>query len=151
MHSKSVIIIANELNHPMPLFAQNCENHFTGLKEFIYQSGVNLSKPNLTNQEMCFELGEQGFIVMLHDKTEITNNLLIFIPKEISPKQYNWFDKRKNGLNDYELMLINNTCDKKWENIDYTITDKPIISELFRILNEKLIPEEKVKIKSKNL
>ena len=145
MNSKSVIIIPNELNYNLPLFAQNCDQHFEGIMEFIYQSGVGLSKLNPNTQEACFELGEQGFVIMLHDKTNITNNLITFIPKEISPKQYNWFDKRKNGLKDYNLMLMNNKDNKEWEAIDATMINEPINYELIRILNEKLIPERKIK------
>ena len=151
MNAKAVIVIANELNYSIPLFVENCENHIEGLKKYIYHNDINLSKiTNISIQEASIDLGEQGYTVILYDKEENYRNLVIYLPQEISPKQYEWFNKRKKGLENYNLMIADNTHDNNWNSIDETITDKPIITELFRLLDEKLIKSTKTRVKTKN-
>lgn len=141
MKEKAVIIISNELEQPFPLFVFNCENnHSEGLKEFVYQVGISLPEiKNISTPEIAFYLGELGYVVMLYNKYLNENDLVIFLPKQISPKQLEWFEKRKKGLLTYNIMIFEHDADKKWRPIDQTTTKEPIISELDKITTKKLI------------
>lgn len=143
MPKKAIVIIPNEQIHQIPLFVSNCENsHLEGFSKFIYHSDMNYSiTKNTSSQEIAFFLGELGYTVMLYDYDEAINenNLVIFLPSQISPKQIEWFEKRKKGLSNYNIMIFENVIDKNWIPIDKTTTEEPMLSELERITNKRLI------------
>lgn len=145
MGQKVVIIIANELDNQIPLFVFPCDQeHKDGIRNFIYENGLSIPL-DLSAHEASFALTEIGFCVMLYDKLTTSNqkieNLIAYIPKNISPKQYAWFEKRKTGLTNYELAFYDYTNESTWNAIDKFTTDKPIVLALMETLNKKQISQ----------
>ena len=143
MLKKAIIIIPNEQINNLSLYvAEGEKNHLEELIKFLYRSGVDYPVTSkTTSQEIAFYLGELGYTVMLYDYSEHTKdkNLVVFLPKQISKNQFNWFEKRKQGLLEYNLMIFEIVDNTRWNPIDETTTKEPIISELDKIMNKKLI------------
>ena len=142
MEKKTLIIIPNENKYQIPLYVHNCEfTHLEGFMNFIYHNDINYQiDRKTTSQEIAFHLGESGYVVMLHDYDDIINenNLVVFLPNELSQKQFDWFQKRKEGLKNYNIMIFE-SIKNDWIPIDNTTTNEPIISELDKITNKKLV------------
>jgi hypothetical protein len=147
MGKKSVIIIPNEQYVKIPLYVKSCKLHSEGIQNFVFQNDINLfgKEYSYSFQEIAFELAEQDYLVMGYDEIENMKNLIIYLPNRISPKQLEYFEKRKEGLKDYNLMFYSHTEDNKIKMYDNTTTSVPIIDELMKELKLKLSNKKHIK------
>ena len=151
MNKKTVIIIPNELTTNIKEFYCRCDElHIEGISKFIYQNDLSISSQMLRNSDkVSKELADQGFIVVLIDEfynEENIKNLVILLPKEISPNQMEYFKTRKEYLQNYNLMILVKVENEKFKFIDQTTTSNPLIDELMEILSNRLIKVNKKKI-----
>ena len=73
------------------------------------------------------------------------------MPTKISPKQYEYFEKRKKGFGSYDFAFFICSKDNKHHVVDKTTFQGNILEEFFRTLNQKKITLDiKVKKKTNN-
>lgn len=92
---------------------------------------------------MAFELSKQDYLVMGYDEVGDLKTLIIFLPNKISPKQLEYFVRRKEGLKDYNIMFYSYGEDYKIQIHDKTTVQEPIIDNLMEELNNRLIDKKK--------
>lgn len=140
MTTKIVIIIPNEdetyLNQ---VYVEECERfHQEKLLKYCDEVGIFLDQKERENSQLSSKhLAREGFCTILCDENRDLVNMVIFLPKIISDKQYSWFKKRLVGLERYELFILNYTNENRWELIENTTTDEKIINVLNNLLEEK--------------
>ena len=140
---KIVTVLSNKMDDES--FVRRCEfSHTEALNEFMYINDIRLENDydNLS-QKIAFSLVEMGYLVMFYDNIYDSNDLIIFLPKQVNKKQYDWFKKRKKGLLNYNVYIFENYEDKKWKTVGEMIDNEIVISLLFEKLNEKLTINKK--------
>lgn len=137
---KIVVIIPNELETNIPLFTFSCEdNHREGIWEFLYQNDFPLpEEKRITSQEISFSLAEQGFCVLMGEEDETEKNLVAFLSTRISPNQYEYFERRKKGLENYNFAFFDRTDNSLWNIIDRTTFSGDIMEEFLKRLKNKV-------------
>lgn len=146
---KIVTILPNKINDDS--FVYKCDiSHNEALHEFMYINDIRLeNEQDKLSQKIAFSLVEMNYLVMFYDNEYNTNNLIIFLPKKINKKQYEWFKKRKKGLINYNVHIFENYEENKWTTVGDLLDNEIVISLLFEKLDEKLVIN-KAKIKDKN-
>lgn len=148
MNKKLVVIIPNELEMKnLSLFVTLCKSsHLAVLKEFIYNTGIELSEDILEHPDKTSKaLAEQGLLIMLTDEFDNTKEITVYLPLKTSPKQLDYFEKRKGPLQSYNISLSLKKEDGHFEIIDKTNADRPIIDILIDKLKERLVEKGKTK------
>lgn len=153
MTTKIVIIIPNEnkisLSEP---YVEECEQfHKEQINKFCYEIGITLTEHQQENSHLgSKELAIEGFCTILCDETPILTNMIIFLPNEIGDNQYNWFNKRIEGLKRYNISIFNYTNSQEWELLDHATIKEPMIESLKKLLEEKHVSKGKIKQRTKN-
>lgn len=146
MNKKIVIVIPNEHEVNIPVYAKSCNYHAEGIRKFIYEAGLDLHGKEILNiNTISIELAKQGYIIMNFDSFNGNENIIVYLPNKISLKQLEYFEKRKEQLKNYNISFCVNNEHNEMNIIDETTTNSPIIDELLNELNNRLIID-----KSKN-
>ena len=153
MNRKVVGVLPNELEIKLPPFISSCYNHFDKIKEFIYNTGINLYGQERDNIDTTSKLlADQGFLVFSVDEIEQVKSLVIYIPEKISPKQLEYFEKRKEPFSQYIIEYLIKQSNGLFEHKYQDNLDRPVIDSLINDLKERLTTKEKNKtlIREKN-
>ena len=143
MNKKVVIVIPNEYEVNISLYVKSCNYHAEGIRSFIYEAGIDLHGKEILNiNEMSYELSKQGYVIMNFDSFNGFENFVIYLPNKISPKQLEYFEKRKEQLKNYNIAFCVHNGHNTLNITDKTTTDKPIIDELLNELNNRLISKQ---------
>ena len=146
MNTKLVVVIPNEYATQIPVYVKRCNYHAEGIRSFIYDAGLDLhGKEMLNSNTMSLELSKQGYIIMSLDSFNDQQNLVVYLPNEISPNQLEYFKKRKVQLKDFNLSYCTQNEYNEMNIVDVTTTNNPIMDELLIELNNRLITKEKNK------
>ena len=139
MSQKRIIIIPNKDIYTLNNHVVSCENtHGETLLEYIIELGLPILDSNRNDgQSLACHLAELNFCVMLYDKAEQIENLIIYLPYQISTNQFEYINKRKTGLANFELSFVALNKDHSLTNYDKEITSVPIIEELMRVVTER--------------
>lgn len=145
---KIVTILPYEL--AVDNFVYRCDiSHTEALNEFMFINDIRLENEcNQLSQKIAFSLVEMNYLVMFYDNEANIDNLIIFLPKNISKRQYEWFKKREKGLLNYRVHIFENYEENKWKTVGEMLDNEIVISLLFEKLNEKLVIN-KTKMKEK--
>lgn len=145
---KSVVIIPNETITSIRPFKRNCEHHPEALTKFAFLNDISIMPSTLKDSfETSYQLAEQGFCVLLYDNEETLKNVMIFLPLQISEKQYEFFKSKKEEFNEYNVNVLSQEEIEKFNLYDKTTHPEYIYEHLLSILEEKLILSSKSKTK----
>lgn len=148
MDKKLVIILPNEQNLRIPIYKKKCQSHIEAIKSYVFQNDINLygKEYSYSFTEISFELASQDYLVIAYDEVDNIKNLIIFLPYQISPKQLEYFEERKEWFKNYNLMFYSYKEDNIIEIYDETTIQKELImDELLKELNVRLKDKTKTK------
>lgn len=150
-----LIVIANENNidieDPMLRYKleKNSEGgHLSACKEFVSDYNLDIQDiDELTSYEISLKIAKMGH-VSIHVEGM---NMIIYLPKILSDKQYKWFKDNRRLLSRFSLS-ITSICEnddiKYIENNEYEM--KSSINRLYRELKKKELLKKKYILEEEN-
>ena len=147
---KSVVVIPNENFTNIRLFSKKCNHHHESLTDFVFINDISISRSLLIHSyETSYQLAEEGNCILLYDNKETLKNIMIFLPLEISEKQYQFFKSKKEEFKEYNINILSQEQSGKFSLYDKTTHPKGIYECLLNILEQKLNIPNNNKIKKR--
>lgn len=148
-----VIVNENEINIGNPMLRYKLEKdskggYLSACRKFV--NDYNLNIPNidkLTSYEISMEISKMGH-VNIHVEGM---NMIIYLPKILSDKQYKWFKDNRRLLSKFGLSVASIGEDgniKHIENDEYEM--KSGINKLYRELKKKELLKKKIILNEEN-
>lgn len=107
---KKVTIISNEHIYKLAPFTKKCSsNHNETIIEFLYETGIEIPVENIyrtSSQELAYELVTKGFCVLLYNDLNQPANLTVYLPKELSYEQRQYFELAISMLDQCNLSVF---------------------------------------------
>lgn len=152
MNRKVVGVLPNELEINLPPFISSCYEHSEKMREFIYNSGIKLyGQENFdvdTVDTISKLLADQGYLVFSVDENESINYIIIYVPEKTSPKQIEYFEKRKEPFKKYTMECLLKKSDNTFETKEQSNTDKPVVEVLIEELKKREMQPKEYKYKT---
>ena len=155
---KRVTIISNENMYKLSPFSKKSETrHRDTMIEFIVETGVPVIVTDghrmlLSSQEIAYNLTEQGFCVLLYNKTNDPATLTIYLPEELGVEQREHLNLAISKALGYQISVL--ILNKKEELFDYMETigenKEQLLSFINTIPNSLKVESNKLTRKKKN-